>query len=492
MRHARPLPPSPKKSAGARIRTLHLVHLPGSHGETSMKRALIVLAAALLGAGIAFAALDARAQHPGQGDAAASAATSAEARSADIAVFREQFLAPDRSYSDAARAEAEQRLAALEARAGDVSQAYFELELARIVALADNGHTAFFAGPRSRRYNRAEIRLFPIGEDFYVLRAKDRDADLLGARLVSIDGRPMSELRSVYRTLAGGTPAWRDRFANYFLESPEQMHALGVIASPERASYRFRLRNGRTVTRQLSIDPPNEGRARANADRWFYPAPIEGEAWRSALAEDAAPWSLQDPDDRLRMRDAPEIDAFVIELRQNSPPQNEDFAEFMFSALDGARASGRSNIVLDMRMNGGGDLNITRAWVRRLPRIATGRVFVLTSPWTFSAAISTTGYLKQEAPDRVTIVGEMVGDRLDFFSEGEVVQLPNSGAAILNATERHDYRTGCRGIENCHGSVVHFPISVESLAPDIEAPWTIEAYLAGRDPAMEAVAAALR
>jgi len=145
-----------------------------------------------------------------------------------------------------------------------------------------------------------------------------------------------------------------------------------------------------------------------------------------------------------------------------------------------------------MRMNGG-DLNNTRAWVRRLPRAVPGRVFVLTSPWTFSAAISTVGYLKQSAPERVVIVGEHVGDRLDFWAEGgDSIELPRSGAFIDYATGRHDYRTGCRGIENCHGSVVRNPIAVESLAPDIAAPWTIEAYRAGRDPAMEAVAAALR
>ena len=134
----------------------------------------------------------------------------------------------------------------------------------------------------------------------------------------------------------------------------------------------------------------------------------------------------------------------------------------------------------------------SRAWVRRWTRIVTGRVCVLTSPWTFSAAISTVGYLEQEAPDRVVIVGEHVGDRLDFHAEGGVIELPHSHAALLSATERHDYRTGCQNIENCHGSVIRYPIAVESLAPDIEAPWTIEAYRAGRDPGMEAVAAALR
>ena len=457
---------------------------------------LRTLAAAAVAALAALGAGPAAAQHGEHGQPAApQAATSADAQRADIAVFRERFLAVDRSYAPTARAEAERRLAVLEGQAGAVSQAYFELELARIVALADNGHTAYFPGPRSRRFNRImDVRFAPFGEDFYVLRASPANADLLGARLVSIDGQPAAHVRDAGRTLAGGLPAWRDRGVPYFLESPEQMQALGVIARADQASYRFRLVNGRTVTRRFTPEPANPDRVRANADRWYYPQlmPEEGGAWRALLDVDQAPWAWREPEQPFRMRDAPEIDAFVIEMRQNNSSEQTDIAEFMLSALDAARASGRRNIVLDMRMNGGGDLNTTRAWVRRLPRVVPGRVFALTSPYTFSAAISTIGYLKQSAPDRVTIVGAPVGDRLDFHSEGRVVELPNSGAAILNATERHDYRTGCRNIENCHDSVVRHPIAVETLAPDIEAPWTIEAYRAGRDPAMEAVAAALR
>jgi len=419
----------------------------------------------------------------------------AEQRREDIAAFRESFLSVDRSYSTAARKEAGTRVAALEEGAGDVSQPYFELELSRIVALADNAHTVFFAGPRSRRFNRImDVRLAPFGEGFYVLRAAPDHADLLGAQLVTVDGVAVSELRETAHTLAGGIPSWRDRNAAYFFESPDQMHALGVIARTEGVRYGFRLADGSDVLRHFRPEPADPDRVRANANRWFYPELMEeeGENWRAVLTVEQAPWALQDPGDPFRMRDAPEMDAFVIQLRQNMSSPNGDIVEFMLESRDAARASGRRNIVLDMRMNGGGDLNNTRAWVRRLPRAVPGRVFVLTSPWTFSAAISTVGYLKQKAPERVTLVGEHVGDRLDFHSEGSVVALPHSEAAILYATERHDYRTGCRNIDNCHGSVVRHPIAVDSLAPDIDAPWTIEAYLAGRDPAMEAVAEAVK
>jgi len=451
------------------------------------------MAAAMLAAGVLLGAPQAFAQHTEpQRAESALAPSSAEARRADLAFFRENFMAQDVSYAADARAEAERRLAALEARAGDVSQAYFELELARIVALADNGHTAYFPGPRSRRYNRImDVRLAPFGEDFYVLRATPANADLLGARLVAVDGRPIAQVRAAARSLMGGTAAWRDRNAPYFLESPEQMHALGVAARAERAAYRFRLANGRTVTRQFTPEPANPDRLRASVDRWYYPALAEGEAMRTLLNEADAPWSLQEPGTLFRMRDAPELDAFVIEVRQNYGTEDQNIIDFMFDALEAARHSGRTNLVLDMRMNGGGDLNITRDWSRILPYAVNGRTFVLTSPWTFSAAISTVGYMKQQGRDRVVIVGEEVGDRLDFYAEGDVITLPHSGALILSATERHDYRTGCRNIENCHGSVVRNTIAVQSLAPDIVAPWTIEAYRAGRDPAMEAVAAAL-
>jgi len=451
------------------------------------------VAAAMLAAGVLLGAPQAFAQHTEpQRVESELAPSSAEARRADLAFFRENFMAQDVSYAADARAEAERRLAALDARAGDVGQAYFELELARIVALADNGHTAYFPGPRSRRYNRImDVRLAPFGEDFYVLRATPANADLLGARLIAIDGRPIAQVRTAARSLMGGTPAWRDRNAPYFLESPEQMHALGVVARAERAAYRFRLANGRTVTRQFAPEPANPDRLRASVDRWYYPALAEGEAMRTLLNEADAPWSLQEPGTLFRMRDAPELDAFVIEVRQNYGTEDQNIIDFMFDALEAARHSGRTNLVLDMRMNGGGDLNITRDWSRILPYAVNGRTFVLTSPWTFSAAISTVGYMKQQGRDRVVIVGEEVGDRLDFYAEGDVITLPHSGALILSATERHDYHTGCRNIENCHGSVVRNTIAVQSLAPDIVAPWTIEAYRAGRDPAMEAVAAAL-
>lgn len=418
----------------------------------------------------------------------------ADQRREDIAQFRTEFFAKDRSYSPAARAEAERRLVELERADVDMKPAAFDLEIARIVALADNGHTASFEGPRSRRYDRVELRLTPFGEDFYVLRAQEKYADLLGAKLIAIDGVTIDKLRPRYRALKGGVARWRDRGAAYFLESPEQLRADGVVTEPGELSYRFTLRDGTLVERKLTATAGGTARAPGNAARWMNPefADIEGNAWRSLLPVDNVPWSLQEPTKVFRWRMDVAQNAIIVEMRQTSNAKEEKLADF-FRAVEAAIETHKpANLVVDLRLNGGGDLTTTRDFAERLPTLIPGRIFILTSPWTFSAAISTAGYLKQAAPMRTTVVGEAIGDTLNFFAEGKSVTLKHSREVVLYATERHDYQTGCRAFKDCHGQVVGRPITVTSLDPDIAAPWTIAAYRAGRDPAMDAVATALQ
>jgi hypothetical protein len=125
--------------------------------------------------------------------------------------------------------------------------------------------------------------------------------------------------------------------------------------------------------------------------------------------------------------------------------------------------------------------------MRALPGIAQDRVYAITSGRTFSAAISSLGYLKQAAGDRLTIVGEPIGDRLEFWAEGDIMTLPGLGAMLLYARERHNYLTGCPE-PDCHAAIREHPIRVRSLQPDIAAPMTWADFQAGRDLAMLAIA----
>ncbi len=417
-----------------------------------------------------------------QGTSAAGAAAQGE----DLVAFGRDFLAVDRAYTPAARAEAERRLAALTAKAGTISDVRMVLSLAQIVALADNGHTLMVSRGSSPAMARVGIRILPFGEEFVVVQATTDHADLLGGRVVAINGLPIAAVRDSAHTLTGGVASWRDRMAPAFLESPGQLQAMGLGGSATQASYRLAMPDGkqRDVTLTSGQASPRD---RQGSVAMLYPA--SGAGWQSLLSAERAPWSLQGAGETMRRRDAPELDAIVIQLRANVDGQ-QPIAVFLKESDSLRRAAGRRHIILDMRMNGGGNLQLTRDWmqsiVAKLP--ADGRVVVLTSPWTFSAAISSVGYLKQAGGDRVTLVGEAPGDRLNFFAEGSPAALPHSGAMFLVAKERHDYQGGCKAYTDCHRPVIAYPIAVANLEPAVPAPWTAAAYQAGRDPGMEAVA----
>ena len=432
-------------------------------------------------------------------DAAAPEATPeemaalADGQRQNLAAFRTGVFARDKSYTDAARAQASDRLAQLDIRIGKISQAAFDLELARIAALADNGHTHYNLGSILAQNNRAPIRLAVFGEDFYVVRAAAPNHDLLGAKLISIDGHAVSELREAGRSLWGGVAPWRDRAAYSLLESPELLNALGLAKRKDTATYTFATSSG-AVDRALAGDPPSATRPVSGPAQTWSPTPLalEDSTWRTALDPVRAPWALQDWGKTFRWRAAPEIDGLVLDMRSTNNSADMKIIDALKMFSDAIDAQKPTNIVLDLRLNSGGNLLTARQFARTLPERVPGRIFVLTGPGTFSAAISTTGYLKQAAPGRVFIVGEPVGDRMMFWAESPPYKLPIGSGSINLATERHDYADGCRAYSDCHRNVQLVPIMLPTLSPDIAAPWTIEAYLAGRDPAMEAVAAALK
>lgn len=421
-----------------------------------------------------------------------SALTPAQYR-ADIAQLRLALDNTERSWPPGAKPIALQRLDALAAAADTVRAAYFHLEISRIVALADNGHTVVPAPSRANRFTRIPVRLAPLGDHFYVVRASRAHETLRGARLLAIDGRGIDTLRNIARTLNGGSTAWRDRFVPVFLESPQQMQALGATGDTVAATYRFQLLDGRIVEQRLTAEAADTSAMVVGTSRWLYPETnVTGaDHLEPLLSQEAAPWALQEAGTPFRWREAREIDGLVIELRATIDQGSQRIRPFLERMQEELRQRKPRNVVLDLRNNGGGDLTTARAFVQALPTLVPGRLFVLTSPYTFSAAISTVGYLKQAAPERVSIVGEEVGDRLEFWAEGRPILLQHSRIRVGVATERHDYRNGCRAFRDCHGNVVSHPIAVPGLMPDIPAAWTIDDYRSGRDPAMAAVRARL-
>ena len=408
------------------------------------------------------------------GGGRADPAESKAGAAADVAAMR-GYVEKNRAYSPEARAEALRRVEALATLAAD--PAAFELEAAAIAALADNGHSALLPPQWASRYPRSPIHLGLFADGLHVIAAPDEMDALIGSEVVAINGRPWRDVRQAYSRYQGGEQAFRDQFVTLFMETPALLAAAGLGEDPAAVTLTLRAPQGERDVAVPARLAPLEGEAAMIGHAQL----IEGAA---LIPPGALPLYLSDSDRPYRLEFPEELDGAYIQLKSTIGGGIEQFLAETMTTLRERRPR---NIVVDLRFNMGGDLNIARDFMQALPALADGgRLYAITSGRTFSAAISSLGYLKQAAGERLTIVGEPVGDRLEFWAEGQMVELPSSGAMLLYATERHNYMTGCPE-PDCHGAVRDYPIRVTSLQPDLSTPLTFADYRAGRDPAMEAI-----
>ena len=408
-------------------------------------------------------------------------ATAADRRD-DVAALR-QFLGNDRSYSPDARATAEAEIDRLGRSGESLSAAAFQLAVARVAALAGNGHTLVIPAFWPFHFNRIPVRLHLFSDGLFVIHAPGALGDLRGARVVSIDGHGVDELRRAFARYSGARQPKRDEWIGFFLESPALLHAAGLASSDDRVALALELADG---TRQARVVPARLDPPAGSPLRLFFQSRLVSHAAENA---GPVPLSLAEPDRFFRRAPLPDLDAEYVQLRANASVEGEEIAGFLARALATIEERRPRNLVVDLRFDGGGDLTTTRAFFQALPSLVPreGRIFALVSGRTFSAGISSLGYLKQAGGARVTIVGEPVGDHLEFWAEGRLVELPASGARLLYASERHDYTTGCPEPE-CHAPIRDHPIRVTSLEPDVLVPLAFADYRAGRDAALDAVA----
>jgi hypothetical protein len=115
-----------------------------------------------------------------------------------------------------------------------------------------------------------------------------------------------------------------------------------------------------------------------------------------------------------------------------------------------------------------------------------GKLVILTSANTFSAAISTAARLKYYAGPRAMLVGEEMGDRGSFWGEGGTTTLPNSGIAIRYTTAYHDWENGCglSQIRTCFYLNYVYGTAAGPLQPAVVTTPTFAEYATGVDRAM--------
>ena len=398
-------------------------------------------------------------------------------REGDLIAFRTGMLEVDNSFSIEAKAAAYEKFHLLKTTAEDMSDAEFGLALAEITAMANNGHTLIDFDHFALRRNRLAVQFYIADDGLFIADAMPKFKNLIGQKIQTIEGMSLSQIRDHFKRYLSGRAGWLDYSMYRFIESPELLFAAKISASPD--SVDLLLENGESLKVGISADWP-----KLKGDkRWTFTREME-----LAINQriQRIPIYLQNPLEVTQVVDLPKFDAVYIQFRSNA---GTDFSQTVRQIQKDLNEKKPQHIIVDQRFNSGGDLLNTRKLMNALPDIIAddGKIIVITSGRTFSAAITSIGFLKQAGGDKVVIVGAPIGDELEFWAEGgsDVFKLPDLGAYFLPAIKRHNYKDGCFALD-CFLPMILFSIKVDSLDPDIQPARNFDEIINGGDPYLDA------
>ena len=331
---------------------------------------------------------------------------------------------------------------------------------------------------------------FPDG--YFVTSAYKSESDLAGAQVLEIAGHAVGEVADAARALVGSDNDFNRRWHLGSLHNAALMRGLGYAASDHSLAVKFKLANGKVVTRILPAMPADSsvwGKGMSRND-WEDFAETLGpplgspDDWITAFnREPASAFRVRNDSHPVHLtlrrglvtRNLPDAHAYYIQSNIVEDNFDESFRHLFRRAMSEIDASKPKNIILDLRNNPGGDGS-------RVPELIPmfaqhihpdQNLYVLTGPKTFSAAILWLGdFITYLHP---TIVGEPAGAALNSYGDNHEYPLPEIGVSARISTLR-----------NVKSSVN----DLARLTPvDVPAPMTFADWKSGRDPAVDPILA---
>ncbi len=347
------------------------------------------------------------------------------------------------------------------------------VELMRIVALVGDGHTNL-SPTRDPKigFRTLPVKLYLFGDGLFVRAAERGHAELVGARVVKFGDAPPDEAVARAREITGRDNEMDVRFyAPLLLAMPEVLHALDLSGSPDEARLTFE-KAGRRQTLTLKAAGPAE-MLPADTDLSWLPR----EGWVDLRDGAPTPLWLKDPKDNFWFERLPNTRAVYAQMNQvNGREGGESLADFSKRLLDYVEANDVDRLVLDLRLNRGGNGSLLRPLVVGLVKSKVnrrGQLFVLMGRSTWSAAQFLLDRLEKYT--EATFVGEPSGSKGNAYGDSRRVVLPNSG---LTARVSIYYWQEWDPWD-----------AREWTAPQLTAELTSEDYRTGSDPALKAALA---
>ncbi len=368
------------------------------------------------------------------------------------------------------KAEFHDAVANLNARVAKLTDQQMVVEIMKLMKSLGDGHTGLLLPPGQPEYALSlPLQFYFFKEGLYVIGADPKYKELLGSRVLQIDGHDVDEImKSLDPLISRDNEMWPSQLGPYHMRSLQLLNTLGLVSDIKRAALKLRDLDGKDRVVTVEADSTH-----ATSVIWNH-FPDE---WLTFAQTLSTPLPLYLKNTRAKYwfeyLDGPKVVYFQYNGVLNDKPESlAAFTERLFKFINEHEVE---KLVIDMRWNNGGNTYLSQPLLYNLIKSdkvnQRGKLFVIIGRRTFSAAQNTTTFIERHT--KAIFVGEPTGSRPNFVGEETPFVLPYS-KILVNVSDLYwqsswptDYRTW--------------------IAPQIYTPPTFEAYRANRDPAMEAI-----
>ncbi len=384
---------------------------------------------------------------------------SRDARAVEVQEFADFIL---ETHPNAANIESREEWQAaldeLERVALEGSDEAYLVALMQLLATVRDGHTTMpimHNVGEGRFPMRLPIRLRPFHDGIYVIAAKDEAMPLLGARVTAMGGLPINAVMERFETMWPADNVAAIQAGASWLGMPAFLAGLGITDTEDAPLM---------ITAE-GASGPVEATLQPRADAWPGRVTVERSMFRQELWRDEA----GSHNYLRRLRDERALYLYLGMVGDTETLSFSDLTDQVATALE---ETGYDRLVIDLRDNGGGDNTLSE----RLRRVVAtsrynepGRLIILTSPLTFSAAVNIAARFERDTFP--IFVGEPTGEGANLYGDTESLSGSATGMAISVSALRWQ-------------DSVPFDERVW-IMPDVYVPRTYEEWIAGHDKGLE-------
>jgi tetratricopeptide (TPR) repeat protein len=297
----------------------------------------------------------------------------------------------------------------------------------RLIGMFKYGHTRVGWHGNPIVFRQLPVNLYHFSDGIYIQGVHKEYSGALGAKVKGVGDLTIEEaLKAVYPVVPAENDQFFKAYGLLYLMSPEVLHAQGVIPELSDQVELTLEKDGKTFKKVFKALPAGTMVPKT------YGFVQNSEEWLDVRKSDQTPLYLKNLDKIYYYEYLPESKTVYVRQSQIQDDPSESIPEFYTRVFDFIEKNDVERLVLDVRLNGGGNNYKNKAMVtkiiesKKINRV--GNFVVITGRRTFSACQNLVNELDNYT--NAVFIGEPTGENINFYGDNNELILPNTKTPV--------------------------------------------------------------